>query len=113
MTRSAFVHRISTRGPDDVVGLESMLASGEISAESIIAILGKTEGNGCVNDFTRGFAAAARGHGADPAIWQPTTVADAVAADPAGSYTAAAAEVIDAFASVDQLNAAFAQVKKK
>jgi cyanuric acid amidohydrolase len=59
MTRSAFVHRISTRGPDDVTGLESMFASGEISAESVIAILGKTEGNGCVNDFTRGFAAAA------------------------------------------------------
>jgi len=56
----------------------------------------------------RGFAAAARGHGADLAIWQPATVADAVAADPAGSYTAAAAEVIDAFASVDQLDAAFA-----
>jgi uncharacterized protein (TIGR03086 family) len=56
----------------------------------------------------RGFAAAARGHGADPAIWQPATVADAVAADPAGSYAAAAAEVIDAFAGVDELDAAFA-----
>src|SRR5271168_1381531 len=55
----------------------------------------------------RGFAAAARGHGADPAIWQPATVADAVAADPAGSYAAAAAEVIDAFADVDELDAAF------
>ncbi len=59
MTRCAFVHRISTRGPDDVAGLETMLASGAISAESVVAILGKTEGNGCVNDFTRGFAAAA------------------------------------------------------
>ena len=58
MTRSAFVHRLSTRGPDDVAGFDSMLGSGEISAESIVAILGKTEGNGCVNDFTRGFAAA-------------------------------------------------------
>jgi uncharacterized protein (TIGR03086 family) len=56
----------------------------------------------------RGFAAAARGHGADPAIWQPATVADAVATDPAGSYAVAAAEVIDAFASVDQLDAEFA-----
>jgi uncharacterized protein (TIGR03086 family) len=56
----------------------------------------------------RGFAAAARGHGADPAIWQPATVADAVAADPAGSYAAAAADVIDAFADLDELDAAFA-----
>ena len=56
----------------------------------------------------RGFAAAARGHGADLATWQPATVADAVAADPAGSYAAAAADVIDAFADVDELDAAFA-----
>ncbi len=56
----------------------------------------------------RGFAAAARGHGADLAIWQPATVAHAVAADPAGSYAAAAAEVIDAFAGADALEAAFA-----
>jgi cyanuric acid amidohydrolase len=59
MTRRAFVHRISTRGPDDVAGLESMLVSGDVAAENVVAILGKTEGNGCVNDFTRGFAAAA------------------------------------------------------
>jgi cyanuric acid amidohydrolase len=58
MTRCAFVHRISTRAPDDTSGLESMLASGAIQAEGLIAILGKTEGNGCVNDFTRGFASA-------------------------------------------------------
>jgi uncharacterized protein (TIGR03086 family) len=56
----------------------------------------------------RGFAAAARGHGADPAIWQPDTVADAVAADPAGAYSAAASAVIDAFAGDDVLDAAFA-----
>jgi uncharacterized protein (TIGR03086 family) len=56
----------------------------------------------------RGFAAAARGHGADQAIWQPETVADAVAADPAGTYAAAAAAVIAAFAAADVLDAAFA-----
>src|ERR1700760_1178506 len=47
----------------------------------------------------RGFAAAARGNGADEAVWQPATVADAVVADPARTYAAAAAEVIDAFAA--------------
>jgi uncharacterized protein (TIGR03086 family) len=56
----------------------------------------------------RGFAAAARGHGADAAVWQLGTVAEAVAADPAGSYAAAAHEVIDAFADADVLDAVFA-----
>jgi uncharacterized protein (TIGR03086 family) len=56
----------------------------------------------------RGFAAAARGHGAESAIWEPETVADAVATHPAGSYAAAAAEVIDAFAGAGVLDAAFA-----
>jgi uncharacterized protein (TIGR03086 family) len=55
-----------------------------------------------------GFAAAARGHGADLAIWQPHTVADAVAVDPAGTYSAAATTVLDAFAGADVLEAPFA-----
>src|SRR5581483_3432632 len=55
----------------------------------------------------RGFAAAARGQGADLAIWQPETVAEAVATDPAGAYSAAAAEVIDAFAGDGVLDAGF------
>ena len=56
----------------------------------------------------RGFAAAARGHGADQAIWQPDGVAAAVAVDPAGAYSAAATAVLDAFAGTDLLDAAFA-----
>ena len=56
----------------------------------------------------RGFAAAAHGHGADPAVWQPATVADAVAADPAGAYAAAADAVLEAFASPGVMNAGFA-----
>jgi cyanuric acid amidohydrolase len=59
MTRQAFVHRIATRAPDDVSSLEAMIASGAIEAPGLVAILGKTEGNGCVNDFTRGFASRA------------------------------------------------------
>lgn len=46
-----------------------------------------------------GFAAAARGHGADEAIWKAETVTDAVRADPAGAYAAAAHDVLDAFAA--------------
>lgn len=58
-TRRAYVHRIATRGPDDVAGLEAMIASGAIDPAAVVAIFGKTEGNGCVNDFTRGFASRA------------------------------------------------------
>ena len=56
----------------------------------------------------RGFAAAARGDGADPARWDTATVADAVATDPAGAYAAAAADVLEAFADDDVLAASFA-----
>ncbi len=37
-------------------GLASAIAEGAIDPAGIVAILGKTEGNGCVNDFTRAFA---------------------------------------------------------
>ena len=56
----------------------------------------------------RGFAAAARGDGANPAHWDTATVADAVATDPAGTYAAAAADVLEAFAEDDVLAASFA-----
>ena len=57
--RQARVHRIATAGPDDVSGLEQAIAAGRIDPAGIVAILGKTEGNGCVNDFTRAFAVSA------------------------------------------------------
>src|SRR6201987_3793366 len=56
----------------------------------------------------RGFAAAARGDGADLALWDASSVADAVAADPAGPYAAAAADVLEAFAADGVLGASFA-----
>ena len=56
----------------------------------------------------RGFAAAARGNGADPTVWQPATVTAAVLADPAGTYAAAAADVLEAFAADGVLDAMFA-----
>jgi uncharacterized protein (TIGR03086 family) len=46
----------------------------------------------------RGFAAAARGEGADLSRWDAATVADAVALDPARTYATAAADVLEAFA---------------
>jgi cyanuric acid amidohydrolase len=58
-TTSVGVIRIATKGPGDVSGLMSMIGSGAIDPASILAILGKTEGNGGVNDFTREYAVAA------------------------------------------------------
>jgi cyanuric acid amidohydrolase len=52
----AKVHRISASAPNDVSGIERAIAQGRIDPAGIVAILGKTEGNGNVNDFTRGFA---------------------------------------------------------
>jgi uncharacterized protein (TIGR03086 family) len=56
----------------------------------------------------RGFAAAARGDGADPARWDTAAVADAVAVDPAGTYAAAAADVLAAFTDDAVLGTSFA-----
>jgi len=57
--RQAKVHRIATRGPEDIADLQAAIADGHIDPSGIVAILGKTEGNGCVNDFTRAFAVSA------------------------------------------------------
>lgn len=51
----AIVLRVPASGPDDVSGVAKLFAEG-LDPASVIGILGKTEGNGCVNDFTRGFA---------------------------------------------------------
>jgi cyanuric acid amidohydrolase len=56
---SVGVVRIATKSPSDVSGLLSLIESGKIDPGSILAILGKTEGNGGVNDFTREFAVSA------------------------------------------------------
>ena len=53
------VHRVRMRHPGDVSGVLRLIGDGRIPAESIAAIFGKTEGNGCVNDFTRGYALSA------------------------------------------------------
>ncbi|MEL6522745.1 MAG: ring-opening amidohydrolase [Pseudomonadota bacterium] len=55
----ARVHVIPTSAPDDVSGLETLIAQGVLDPSRLVAILGKTEGNGCVNDFTRAFSVMA------------------------------------------------------
>lgn len=37
----------------DAGGLEAVLATGQFAADEVVAVIGKTEGNGGVNDFTR------------------------------------------------------------
>ncbi|MBB3951906.1 ring-opening amidohydrolase [Aureimonas jatrophae] len=56
---STRIHRVPAAAPDDLSGLERLVATGALDPSGILAILGKTEGNGCVNDFTRGFATRA------------------------------------------------------
>jgi cyanuric acid amidohydrolase len=56
---TALVHRLPMASPDDVSALGAAIDEERIHPDAIIAILGKTEGNGCVNDFTRAFAVRA------------------------------------------------------
>ena len=56
---SVGVVRITTKSPSDVSGLLSFIEARKIEPRSILAILGKTEGNGGVNDFTREHAVSA------------------------------------------------------
>jgi cyanuric acid amidohydrolase len=55
----AKVHRISALAPDDISGIEAAIAAGRIDPKGVMAVLGKTEGNGLVNDFARGYASLA------------------------------------------------------
>src|SRR5215813_11865368 len=56
---SVDVIRIGTKSPGDVSGLVSLIEAGKVNPTTILAVLGKTEGNGGVNDFTREYAVAA------------------------------------------------------
>ena len=47
------VAKIELKTVKDASGLEACIAKGQFSADEVIAVIGKTEGNGGVNDFTR------------------------------------------------------------
>ena len=51
--------RFYTESPADVTGLEAAITAGTIPPRDIVAIIGKTEGNGGTNDFTRELATVA------------------------------------------------------
>ncbi len=48
--------KVAMRAPDDVSAGAELLDRGAFKAEHVVAILGKTEGNGAVNDYTRALA---------------------------------------------------------
>ena len=47
------VAKVELKSVQDASGLEACLAAGRFTADEVIAVIGKTEGNGGVNDFTR------------------------------------------------------------
>ena len=50
------VHKVAMAAPNDVSELAALIDSGAVDPSKIIALIGKTEGNGGANDFTRGYA---------------------------------------------------------
>src|ERR1700704_2239252 len=70
-TNSVDVVLIPTRGPGDGAGLVNLIDAGKIEPASILAILGKTEGNGGVNDFTREYAVSALSAALAPHVGMP------------------------------------------
>jgi cyanuric acid amidohydrolase len=77
---SVDVLRIPTKGPGDVSGLMRLIETGKVAPSSILAVLGKTEGNGGVNDFTREYALAALCEALSPHLGlAPRAVEDKIA----------------------------------
>jgi cyanuric acid amidohydrolase len=50
------VHKIAMGNPGDFSALAKLIETGTVDPAEIVAVIGKTEGNGGANDFTRGFA---------------------------------------------------------
>ncbi len=74
------VIRIPTKGPGDVTGLMQLIAAGKVDPSAILAVLGKTEGNGGVNDFTREYALTALCEALSPHLrLPPRAVEDKIA----------------------------------
>jgi cyanuric acid amidohydrolase len=68
------VYKIGTATPNDVSGLDRLIQKGEINPNSIVGVIGKTEGNGCVNDFTRGYAVSSLQAYLAPQLKDPSQV---------------------------------------
>jgi len=53
------VWRVPCRSPGDLSGVQALIDVGDLVPAEVVAVMGKTEGNGCVNDFTREYASSA------------------------------------------------------
>jgi len=53
--KKSSVYRLPMADPSDTTELAALIENGTFKADEVVAVLAKTEGNGCVNDFTRGF----------------------------------------------------------
>jgi cyanuric acid amidohydrolase len=49
------VHHFGLIDPGDVSGLRKAIGGGYVKPKEIVAVIGKTHGNGLVNDYTRGY----------------------------------------------------------
>jgi cyanuric acid amidohydrolase len=49
-------HKLAMAHPGDVSGLSALIAAGTVDPATLVAVIGKTEGNGGANDFTRALA---------------------------------------------------------
>src|SRR3569623_537376 len=47
------VAKVELKTVQDASGVEDLIKAGKFTADQVIAVIGKTEGNGGVNDFTR------------------------------------------------------------
>jgi barbiturase len=47
------VAKVELKTVQDASGLEACITNGQFTADQVVAVIGKTEGNGGVNDFTR------------------------------------------------------------
>src|ERR1700744_48995 len=47
------VAKVELKTVQDASGVETCIKNGQFTADQVIAVIGKTEGNGGVNDFTR------------------------------------------------------------
>jgi cyanuric acid amidohydrolase len=74
------VFRVPCSGPGDLSGVQALIDQGRLTPADIVAVMGKTEGNGCVNDHTRDFAATSWCHFLSPLLdCTPAAVAQRVA----------------------------------
>ncbi len=74
------VFRVACSGPGDLRGVQALVDRGVLVPADIVAVMGKTEGNGCVNDHTRDFAATSWCHFLAPQLGcSPAQVAARVA----------------------------------